>query len=135
MDTLSVCDFQADPSASSVQENPLTIRVVGGSNQYEGRVEVYIDGRWGTVCDDSWGLDDASVACRQLGFGPASEAKGRAAFGRGKGPILLDDVACNGDEISLMSCRHQSIDNCLHSEDAGVVCNPPGLYLTPCTFH
>ena len=44
------------------------IRLVGSSNPLEGRVEVCYDGVWGTVCSNSWSADDASVACRQLGY-------------------------------------------------------------------
>ena len=44
------------------------IRLVGGSNNREGRVEVFVNGAWGTVCDDEWSDDNAIVACRQLRF-------------------------------------------------------------------
>ncbi|XP_072424140.1 HHIP-like protein 1 [Chiloscyllium punctatum] len=89
-----------------------------------GRVEIYIDGVWGTVCDDLWNRQSAAVVCHQLGFPFAIEAYRRAEFGRGSGPILLDDVECDGSEKNLLQCHHSEIGetNCSHHEDAGVMC-------------
>ncbi|XP_068026531.1 scavenger receptor cysteine-rich type 1 protein M130-like [Melanerpes formicivorus] len=101
------------------------IRAVGGEHRCSGRVEVWLQGSWGTVCDDSWDRQDAEVACRQLGCGPAVSALGEAAFGEGRGPIWLDHVECQGTESSLQDCWARLGDSgvCRHKEDAGVNCS------------
>ncbi len=49
------------------------IRLVGSQLESRGRVEICISGVYGTVCDDSWDIDDATVVCRQRGFPMACE--------------------------------------------------------------
>lgn len=101
------------------------VRLVGGQHQCEGRVEMYSDSGWGTVCDDAWDLPDAQVVCHQLGCGEATVARREAFFGPGIGTILLDNLKCTGAEASLQECSHISwnVHNCDHSEDAGVTCS------------
>ena len=111
-----------------------SVRLVGGASDSEGRVEVYYNGAWGTVCDDNWDITDANVVCQQLNYTRATSALGEAYFGAGSGPIHYDDVVCTGTETRLADCAHNGvgIHNCGHSEDAGVQCNSiPGQ----CTIH
>ena len=88
-------------------------------------MEVYYNGEWGTVCDDGWSYSDANVVCRQLGFGSLGRPYRTAYFGQGLGSILLDNIACIGNESTLASCGHLGFNitrSCSHYEDAGVRC-------------
>ena len=105
-------------------------RLVGGMNALEGRVEVYVDGLWGTVCDDRFGIEEALVVCRQLGHSGAQEVRGDASFGPGSGPINMNEVVCQGFEKRLTDCNYDGANDCRHVEDAGVVCGATGVDLT-----
>ena len=105
-----------------------SIRLVNGSNPHKGRVEIFLLGHWGTVCDNGWDLDDATVVCHQLGYLRAVEAPRSAAFGAGSGPSWYSNVMCDGTEMNLTECRKYDYyyyfgNACSHSQDVGVVCS------------
>ena len=88
-------------------ESPVSldkIRLANVTDLFSGRVEVLYNGSWGTVCDDGWSLQDANIVCKQLHFGAAKQAVGRAYFGAGNGTILLDEVQCSPGADTLSNC-------------------------------
>ncbi|XP_070176422.1 scavenger receptor cysteine-rich domain-containing protein DMBT1-like isoform X2 [Littorina saxatilis] len=115
---LAIAESQADG----------TLRLVGGDRPTNGRVEIFFNNTWGTICDDGWNIQAATVVCKQLQHTSHSyQAKTRAYYGSGTGQIWLDDVHCRGTEATLTQCQHRNpmgSTNCRHTEDAGVDCNP-----------
>ena len=123
------------------------VRLVDGTSERNGRVEICFGGVWGTVCDDDWDDRDAGVVCRELGFTDSEgitnyilytvqtfilqlaylltgSVYAISQFGGGEGVIFLDMIACTGNEAQLGDCSHSGLQNhdCVHIEDAGVVC-------------
>ncbi|XP_039277670.1 serine protease svh-1-like [Nilaparvata lugens] len=106
------------------------VRLVGNErnnnpNVMAGRVEIKKFGMWGTICDDDFGVTEAEVICKSLGFQGNAEFRKEAYFGAGEGMIWLDQVHCNGSENSVDSCFHHKWGetNCKHNEDVSVICS------------
>ncbi|XP_026128404.1 macrophage receptor MARCO [Carassius auratus] len=98
---------------------PAVVRLVGTSSR--GRIEVFHENVWGTVCDDSFDTADGLVVCKMLGFQRATQV---FTAGAGTGRIWLDEVRCTGNERSIFDCPHagMGVNNCNHGEDVGVSC-------------
>ena len=107
-----------------------TLRLVDGTMPREGRLEIFHDGEWGTICDDYFDPTEADLSCRLLGYDGAVEDWGRyrtGYFGPGTGPIVLDNLGCTGKESGLLQCpRHGGLavreHNCRHTEDVSLRC-------------
>ena len=101
----------------------ISVRLVDGTGPHEGRVEIFYDGEWGTVCDDDFDEIDASTVCWQLGYTRGS-ARTDLEFGPGSGEIWLDQVGCDGLSPEIGQCSHNcwGCHDCYHHEDVGVTC-------------
>ena len=78
---------QTCPHVHTTASKPM-VRLVGGNTPSEGRVEVFYNGTWGTVCQSHWTLQDANVVCGELGYTQALAAPGYSTFGPGTGQVL-----------------------------------------------
>ena len=106
-------------------------------------MEVKYGDQWGGVRSNNWGIDEANVVCRQLGYPSAKQAWDNGYFGRGSGLILLNDVECHGNETNIDQCDHDEWNHiyCYYRYDyrssycsaVGVTCDvvtpPPGKEL------
>ncbi|CAL1570327.1 unnamed protein product [Knipowitschia caucasica] len=104
-----------------------SVRLIGPDGlSGRGRVEIYIRGEWGSVCDDLFSRTAGTVVCKQLGYNSALAVMKRAILGAADDnvKILLDNVECTGTEDSLLECKRSKVGvhNCSHKEDVGVIC-------------
>ena len=106
----------------------LKVRLSDGLTINQGRVELLVNGTWGTICGD-WGIKEANVVCRMLGYSEGAWSTHCCAWYGGYlfpplPKIWLQDVQCVGDEQSIAECRHGGWGkhNCDHFDDVGVNC-------------
>ncbi|XP_067248274.1 scavenger receptor cysteine-rich type 1 protein M130-like [Chanodichthys erythropterus] len=115
--------------------NHVPLRLSGGEGRCSGRLEVYHNAVWGSVCDDLWDISDAQVVCRQLGCGAALRADGNSVFGAGEGVVWLNRVECRGNEIHLWDCplSLKNHTDCSNKDHAGLTCADLSVSTTPAT--
>uniref|UniRef100_A0A8C2WFB1 Lysyl oxidase homolog n=1 Tax=Cyclopterus lumpus TaxID=8103 RepID=A0A8C2WFB1_CYCLU len=115
----------------------IQLRLAGDKRKHnEGRVEVFYNAAWGTVCDDDFTIHAAQVVCKELGYLEAVSWSPSSKYGKGQGPIWFDNLHCTGKEKTLALCPSNGIgiSDCKHSEDVGVVCSDkriPGFKFQP----
>ncbi|XP_045490332.1 lysyl oxidase homolog 2B [Pieris rapae] len=102
-----------------------SLRLVGGRNSFEGRVEIYYNNVWGSICPDGWTLYEASAICHHLALGYAEQALQTDYFGSSR--IILSGVQCEGNETNLFSCKHRQFGNVMcpggKGHVAAVICS------------
>ena len=86
------------------------IRLTGGSTIYEGRVEVFVNGQWGTICADGIGTNEAKTLCQSLGFGPYQSFTNGTTFGDGTNiPLVISDLICSDYYDHFMKCTFNKL--------------------------
>ncbi|XP_019855132.1 PREDICTED: scavenger receptor cysteine-rich domain superfamily protein-like [Amphimedon queenslandica] len=102
------------------------IRLTGGSNQFEGRVELCVNGVWGSVCDNSWDSTEASTVCKQLGY-EVSSYKTNSFFGVSTLPMHIYYSSCSSSSTNLLGCYLSWLPSyssyCNNYHEAGVICS------------
>lgn len=108
---------------AEVGNHPIELRRIHSSPRGpSGLLRIFRDGRWGTVCNSSWTLENAQVVCRQLGY---SSVVSYMEGYYGRGPIYLSNVRCKGTEQRLDECPHDGWgvhNGCTHVMDVGMEC-------------
>ncbi|XP_048011959.1 scavenger receptor cysteine-rich type 1 protein M130-like isoform X1 [Megalobrama amblycephala] len=132
--SLLTCSNSSSPHQRQCSDH-VPLRLSGGEGRCSGRLEVYHNAVWGSVCDDLWDISDAQVVCRQLGCGAALRADGNSTFGAGEGVVWLNRVECRGNEIHLWDCplSLKNHTDCSKKYHAGLTCADLSVSTTPAT--
>ena len=100
------------------------IRLTGGPTIYEGRVEVFINGQWGTVCGDGIDTNEAETLCQSLGFGPHRYITNGTTLGNSTDiPLVINDLMCSEYYDHFMDCAFNQLSPmCSSQSNLGLKC-------------
>lgn len=126
----SEIESETEPVVPKNLPPPVPLRLLGGKTEHEGRLQVMIDGKWGTVCDYGWTITNAALVCHQLGLAmnPLDWRLERNEIpsAGSQEDIILSNVRCTEHDTDFMKCRAESKlefeNSCTHEMDVGVRC-------------
>ncbi|XP_031785209.1 protein bark beetle isoform X2 [Nasonia vitripennis] len=118
------------------------VRLLGGKTSHEGRLQVRVGEKWGTVCNYGWTMRDAALVCHQLGLTLDPDnwymERNQIPSAGTNEDIILSNVQCTEDDIDVSRCKAETMDefenSCTHENDVGVRCTEAawaGLRLGP----
>lgn len=122
---------QYEIQTPAIETEPIVpVRLLGGKTTNEGRLQVRIDGRWGTVCDYRWTMINAALVCHQLGLvlNPDDWFVERSQIPNAgtTEDVILSNVECNEFDTDITKCKAETFDNfensCTHAQDVGIKC-------------
>ncbi|XP_021364794.1 galectin-3-binding protein-like [Mizuhopecten yessoensis] len=113
-------------SAAAGRGVAVPVRLADSPRDGEGRVELFHDGVWGTVCDVLFGVAEAKLVCEVLGYSYGGLLQPKMTYGFGRGPIMVD-LDCPWDATNLGQCSQTGWSQnppsvCNHDADVGVAC-------------
>ncbi|XP_055386247.1 protein bark beetle [Condylostylus longicornis] len=131
-ENMQVVDIETGTVMNASEPPEVPIRLLGGNTNREGRLQVYLDGRWGTVCDYGWSIISAALVCNQLGYALnpmdwrmlQSEIPGSGTTE----DVLLSNVRCTEHDTDVTKCqaerasRGEFENSCTHENDVGMRC-------------
>lgn len=115
------------------ENNDTNVRLLGGKSDKEGRLQVKVDGKWGTVCNYGWNVVNAALACHQLGLvlNPHDWYLERSEIPLAgiSEDIVLSNVKCTEEDLDLSKCKSEKVGDfegsCSHDNDVGIRCHDP----------
>ncbi|XP_047509687.1 protein bark beetle isoform X2 [Pieris napi] len=129
-DTVYEIDPEVEPTTPGYIEPVVPIRLLGGKTQFEGRLQVRVDGKWGTVCNYKWNIINAALVCNQLGLALNPEdwflEPNEIPNAGLTEDVVLSNVECTEFDNDITKCKAETIDSfensCTHENDVGIRC-------------
>lgn len=130
--TLENVEMETEPVIVPDLPPKVPIRLLGGASELEGRLQIYLNGKWGTVCDHGWNIINAALVCHQLGYAlnPTDWRLQRSELPNAgtSEDVILSHVRCTEHDIDITKCRAEKastkdfFNSCTHTQDVGIRC-------------